>query len=208
MTEATNASTSCCWKTARSTRTCWRAIWPDPVMQFDLRRATGRQSFMDAIEADGFEIILADYSLPDFDGLTALHIAKARYPDVPFIFVSGVVGEEFATDALKQGATDYVLKRNLMRLPAAVDRALAEARERRDRRRAEAALLESDVRLRLAVVVGRSLAPGITRRTATRWSGGPVAAATHRTAHDTTKTFMAGSIRWTGRAWNRRCAPR
>ena len=68
---------------------------------------------MEAMEAGGFEIILADYSLPDFDGLTALRIAKDRYPDMPFIFVSGVVGEEFATDALRQGATDYVLKRNL-----------------------------------------------------------------------------------------------
>ena len=116
-----------------------------------VQRATGRQSYLSAIEAGGFDIILADYSLPDFDGLTALRIAKDRYPDIPFIFVSGVVGEEFATDALKQGAVDYILKRNLMRLPAAVDRALAEARERRDRRRAETALMESDVRLRLAV---------------------------------------------------------
>ena len=118
---------------------------------FDLWRASGRQSFMEAMEQGGFDIILADYSLPDFDGLTALKIAKSRYPDVPFIFVSGVVGEEFATDALKQGAVDYVLKRNLMRLSAAVDRALAEAHERRERRRAETALLESDVRLRLAM---------------------------------------------------------
>src|SRR5258708_2630380 len=100
-------------------------------LRFSLRRATGRRDYLDAIEAGGFDIILADYSLPDFDGLSALHIARNRYPDVPFIFVSGVVGEEFATDALKQGAVDYVLKRNLMRLPAAVDRALAEARERR-----------------------------------------------------------------------------
>jgi PAS domain S-box-containing protein len=120
-------------------------------LRFSLRRATGRRDYLDAIEAGGFDIILADYSLPDFDGLSALHIARNRYPDVPFIFVSGVVGEEFATDALKQGAVDYVLKRNLMRLPAAVDRALAEARERRKRRSAEEALLESDVRLRLAV---------------------------------------------------------
>jgi len=121
-------------------------------LDFALRRVTGRQTYLEAIEDGGFDIILADYSLPDFDGLSALDIAKVRYPDVPFIFVSGVVGEEFATDALKQGAVDYVLKRNLMRLPAAVDRALAEARERRNRRLAEAALLESNVRLRLAVV--------------------------------------------------------
>ncbi len=120
-------------------------------LHFAIKQANGRQSYLAAIADGGFDIILADYSLPDFDGLTALSIAKARYPDVPFIFVSGVVGEEFATEALKQGAVDYVLKRNLMRLPSAVDRALAEARERRQRRRAETALMESDVRLRLAV---------------------------------------------------------
>ena len=120
-------------------------------LRFKWRRATSRQSYLQAIEASGFEIILADHSLPDIDGLTALKIAKDRCPDVPFIFVSGEVGEEFATDALKQGAVDYVLKRNLSRLPPAVDRALAEAGERRRRRRAEAQLAESDVRLRLAV---------------------------------------------------------
>jgi PAS domain S-box-containing protein len=118
---------------------------------FEIMQATSRKSFIEAMDAGGFEIILADYALPDFDGLTALRIAKERYPGIPFIFVSGVVGEEFATDALRQGAVDYVMKRNLSRLPAAVDRALAESRERLERRRAEVALLESDVRLRLAV---------------------------------------------------------
>ena len=123
-----------------------------------------------------------------FDGLTALQIAKDRYPDVPFIFVSGVVGEEFATDALKQGAIDYVLKRNLMRLPAAVDRALAEARERRERRRAETALLESDVRLRLAVSSAAGSAPGTMRPIVMRWSGGPADAEEQRTTYE---AFMA-----------------
>jgi PAS domain S-box-containing protein len=123
----------------------------DAGFRFEWRWTANRQSYMEAIEAGGLEIILADYSLPEIDGLTALQIARDRWPDVPFIFVSGEVGEEFATDALKQGAVDYVLKRNLARLPPAVDRALAEARERRRRQRAEARLAESDVRLRLAV---------------------------------------------------------
>jgi PAS domain S-box-containing protein len=159
--------------------------------RFRLRRATGRQSYMDAIEAGGFDIILADYSLPDFDGLTALRVARARYPEVPFIFVSGVVGEEFATDALKQGAVDYVLKRNLMRLPAAVDRALAEARERQERRRAETALLESDVRLRLAISSAKlgtwDYAPD---RDEVVWrTGGRTDAGEKRTTYE---AFMAG----------------
>ncbi len=119
--------------------------------RLELHRATDRRSYMDAIGSGGFEIILADQALTDLDGLTALRIAKDRHPDVPFIFVSGEVGEEFVTDALKQGAADYVLKRNLPRLPVAMDRALAEASERRRRRSAESALLESDLRLRLAV---------------------------------------------------------
>ncbi|HYZ23775.1 MAG TPA: response regulator [Rhodopila sp.] len=122
-----------------------------PGVKLETRRATSRQFFMEAIQAGGFDIILAEYALPDFDGLTALALAREHLPDVPFIFVSGLVGEELATDALKQGATDYILKRNLMRLPAAVDRALAEAQERRRRRNAEAALMASDMRLRLAV---------------------------------------------------------
>jgi PAS domain S-box-containing protein len=158
--------------------------------RFVLRRAIGRQSYMDAMQAGGFEIILADYSLPDFDGLTALHIAKDRYPDVPFIFVSGVVGEEFATDALKQGAVDYILKRNLIRLPAAVDRALAEAHERRERRRAETALLESDVRLRLAVSsAGLGTWDYVPDRDAVTWrTGGRSDAEEQRTTYE---AFMA-----------------
>src|SRR5687767_3219569 len=76
-----------------------------------------RQGYVEALRAGGFDVILADYSLPDFDGVAALAIAKEVAPGVPFIFVSGVLGEEFATEALKEGATDYVLKQRLVRLP-------------------------------------------------------------------------------------------
>ena len=112
-----------------------------------LRRARNRAEFAEAMEAGGFDLVLADYSLPDFDGLSALAVLREKRPDVPFIFVSGVLGEEFAIEALKQGATDYVLKRSLARLPAAVERALAEAHERQERQRAEAALMRSEARL-------------------------------------------------------------
>ena len=98
-----------------------------------------------------YDIVLADYSLPDFDGLAALDIVRERCPDMPFIFVSGVVGEEFAINALRRGATDYVMKRGLSRLPAAVDRAVAEARERQDRVRAEQALRISETSAQLAI---------------------------------------------------------
>src|SRR5487761_686977 len=83
------------------------------------------------------DIVLSDFSLPQFDGMSALSIAVQEVPDTPFIFVSGTIGEERAIEALKQGAVDYVLKTNLARLAPAVKRALAEAASRRARHRAE-----------------------------------------------------------------------
>jgi two-component system, NarL family, sensor histidine kinase UhpB len=93
------------------------------------------------------DMVLADYTLPGFDGLAALRIALAERPDTPFIFVSGSLGEERAIEALKSGATDYVLKDRLQRLPSVVHRALTEAHERRERRIAQGALEEQRVLL-------------------------------------------------------------
>jgi diguanylate cyclase (GGDEF)-like protein/PAS domain S-box-containing protein len=98
------------------------------------------QSFQQALREFAPDIILSDFSMPGFDGMAALAIAREVSPDTPFIFVSGTIGEEYAIRALKSGATDYVLKTNLMRLPAAVERALAEAKERRELRRTEVEL--------------------------------------------------------------------
>src|SRR4051812_30760621 len=81
--------------------------------------------------------ILSDFSLPSFDGMSALLIANEIAPDIPFIFLSGTLGEERAIDALRRGAVDYVLKSNPMRLVPAVKRALAEAELRRAGRAAE-----------------------------------------------------------------------
>jgi len=120
-------------------------------INFNLKRAVNRREFVRLLEDDTCEIILADYSLPDFDGLSALNISRALKPELPFIFVSGVVGEEFATNALKRGATDYVLKRNLTRLATAVQRALEQARERRERQAAESELSRSQMRARIAM---------------------------------------------------------
>jgi len=86
------------------------------------------------------DVILSDFTLPHFNGMSALAVAREIAPDTPFIFVSGTVGEEAAIRVLKEGASDYVLKGNLKRLPAAVERSVQEARERTARRRAEAAL--------------------------------------------------------------------
>jgi len=80
-------------------------------------------------------IILSDYSMPGFSGLEALEICKTHAPDIPFIFVSGTIGEERAVEALRNGATDYVLKQDLKRLPHAVQQALTVHRDRRQKKR-------------------------------------------------------------------------
>ncbi len=116
-----------------------------------LVRAARRIDYESALATGDIDLVLADYSLPDFNGLDALHMARAVSSRLPFIFVSGVGGEELATDALLRGATDYVLKRNLVRLGAAVTRALAEAHERAQRELAEQALVKSEAAMRIAV---------------------------------------------------------
>ena len=90
------------------------------------------------------QVILCDYSMPKFDGLEALKIARQSFPYIPFIFVSGTLGEESAILALKNGAKDYVLKGNLRRLPSAVERALQETEERRVRQVHEHSLRVSE----------------------------------------------------------------
>ena len=119
---------------------------------FELTRAQTRDEFLTALQMSGFDLILADYSLPSFDGLSALAFALRRFPDVPFIFVSGTIGEELAIEALKRGATDYVLKTRLSTLAPSVQRALREAEERAERKRAEDELRASEERFRNFVI--------------------------------------------------------
>ena len=103
----------------------------------ELVRVETRNQFLAAMNQGGFDLILCDYSMPSFDGRTALALAKEKCPDLPFLFVSGTIGEERAVEALKNGATDYILKDRLGRLAPAVRRALDEAQERTQRKRAE-----------------------------------------------------------------------
>ena len=104
---------------------------------FTIDRVTERETFSAATFANSYDLILADYILPSFDGLSALSIAREHCPDVPFVFVSGILGEDVAVEAMKGGAADYVIKQRLDRLPRVVVRALAEARAHGDRRAAE-----------------------------------------------------------------------
>ncbi len=108
-----------------------------------------RNGFVSALERGGIDLILSDFSLPDFDGMSALKIARARCPAIPLIFVSGTLGEERAIDSLKSGATDYVLKERLARLAPAVRRAMDETEERASNRRTEEALKQTEQRLRI-----------------------------------------------------------
>jgi diguanylate cyclase (GGDEF)-like protein/PAS domain S-box-containing protein len=102
--------------------------WQRVETEEDLRRL---------LAADAPQLIVSDFSMPVLDGLQALRIAKELAPSIPFIFVSGTIGEERAIEAIRLGATDYVLKNNMRRLGTAVQRALAEAAERARTRAAE-----------------------------------------------------------------------
>ena len=104
---------------------------------FDLIHVKTKEEFITALKEEELHIILADFSLPSFDGLEALDITQQLISDIPFIIISGVMGEELAIEALKSGATDYVLKQRLSRLVPSISRALLEANERTTRLRAE-----------------------------------------------------------------------
>lgn len=117
-------------------------------LSFVSLRVDTEETFVAALGDFRPDIVLADYSLPSFDGVAALAIVSAKMPDVPFVFVTGAMGEELAIETLHRGAADYVLKTRLGKLGPAVIRALQEATERRLRRRAETELAESEERFR------------------------------------------------------------
>jgi len=96
----------------------------------DFKRVETRNEVFDALEHESFDLILSDCTLPNFSGLHALEIAHALAPEIPFVFLSGTIGEQTAIESLRNGATDYVLKDRPSRLVPAVRRALAEAEER------------------------------------------------------------------------------
>ena len=100
-------------------------------------RATTKQEYQALLTKPGVALVLSDFSLPGYDGFSALELARQVSPEIPFIFVSGAIGEERAIETIRRGATDYVLKDRLERLGPAVRRALSEAEMRRLRDRAE-----------------------------------------------------------------------
>jgi len=112
-------------------------------MRCDAHRVETAVEFRRELDEYQPHVILSDFSMPKFDGMEALAIAKRSHPEIPFIFVSGTIGEENAVRALQSGAIDYVLKGNLLRLPPAIERAMSEIRERRARQVLERELRES-----------------------------------------------------------------
>jgi two-component system, cell cycle sensor histidine kinase and response regulator CckA len=106
-------------------------------------RVETRTGFTTAIKRGGFDIIFSDFALPAFDGMSALEIVRQQCPNVPFILISGTLGEELAIESLKNGATDYVLKQRLSCLTLAVRRAMRDVEARAERKQLEAQFIEA-----------------------------------------------------------------
>ncbi|MEL7671302.1 histidine kinase dimerization/phosphoacceptor domain -containing protein [Methanobacterium sp.] len=121
-------------------------------VKFLSRRVETKESFISELEVLKPDLILADHSLPKFDGLSALKIANSECPYTPFLFVSGKIGEEFAVNALKEGATDYIFKNNLSKLVPAMQRALKECHEKIEREKAQKALKKAHFELEQQVL--------------------------------------------------------
>ncbi|CAM3716536.1 hybrid sensor histidine kinase/response regulator [Deinococcus saxicola] len=122
------------------------------LWQLQVRRVEDEAGFLEAIERDPPHLILSDYALPSYDGLSAYRAASARLPEVPFIIVTGALGEEVAVDTLRQGVTDYILKQRLDRLAPTIRRAVAEVEARASRERAEQEVLSLNSSLQARLI--------------------------------------------------------
>src|ERR1035437_6861298 len=117
-----------------------RARLNDAGLSMQMDWAANKQEFTAFLQRGEYDLVLADYQLPNFDAPAALLLTKSLCPGIPFIAITGAVGEEEAVELIKLGATDYVLKDRLVKLPQAIERALNEVRERQVRRQAEESL--------------------------------------------------------------------
>jgi PAS domain S-box-containing protein len=131
----------------------------------EVTRVDTQTALLASFEQGGIDLILADYTLPSFDGISALKLAMKACPEVPFLFVSGTLGEEVAIEALKNGAIDYVLKTRLSRLVPSVLRALRETTQRAERKQAEESLRQSEAYLAEAQRLSRTGSFGLNPAT-------------------------------------------
>ena len=147
------------------------------LLLFEVRKGGYEPSFSrvftadalkEALAGDEWDVVISDYTMPQFSGLEALKIVHRSFPDMPFIINSGNIGEDIAVGAMHAGAHDYVMKSNLSRLVPAIERELREAALRRESRRAELELLENEARFRAIV----SNVPGVVFRLLREWHGG------------------------------------
>ncbi|HTA94617.1 MAG TPA: response regulator, partial [Verrucomicrobiae bacterium] len=106
-----------------------RSLLAQDGLDADVKRVSDRAGLEAALAGGNVDLVISDYHLPSFNGMDALKIVRQKYPDLPFILVSGTIGEHAAIESLKAGATDYVLKQKPERLPSAVRRAVQEAAE-------------------------------------------------------------------------------
>jgi DNA-binding NtrC family response regulator len=110
----------------------------------EIHHVETREQFVAAMAGNEVDLVVSDHSLPSFDGSTALQLTREQWPETPFIFLTGSLGDESAVEKMKNGATDYVLKHRIERLAPAIRRALGETTERRRRERAEVQVRQSD----------------------------------------------------------------
>lgn len=121
-----------------------RHLLENEGIECDILLVQSREAFSQELETGPFDLILSDFAVPTCDGIAALTLAQTRHPNVPFIFISGQMQEEAAVESLKKGASDYLLKDRLGRLPAAIKHAVDMAKERGRREAAEAALRDRE----------------------------------------------------------------
>lgn len=134
-----------------------RELLVDDGYDLNISRVENKSEFESSIRTNNYDIILADFNLPDFDAFEALRLSNEICSNVPFICVSGFIGEETAIDLMKEGAVDYVLKDRPRRLPSAIKRAVEEAKEKAARRQAEIELQESERNYRTLADSGQAL---------------------------------------------------
>ncbi|MCW3119632.1 MAG: domain S-box-containing protein, partial [Chitinophagaceae bacterium] len=114
----------------------------------EFRHVLNRQSFLQALDQFKPDIILSDHALPQFNSTEALSIARGRFPDIPFIMITGTVSEEFAAEIIKSGADDYILKDRINRLPLAMDNALYQRKIKKEKQEALEKLIQSEEKYR------------------------------------------------------------
>lgn len=124
----------------------------------DYIRVDNELDLQAALQQPGWQVVVSDYAMPGFSGLEALQLLRRQHPHLPFILVSGTVGEEIAVEAMRKGADDYIMKDNLTRLVPAIERELRESRERFDRQCAEEALYQERER---ALITLHSIGDGV-----------------------------------------------